>query len=75
MGALLANPQTAVILGDLMKNMMGGNTMMSSMGEMSPEMIQFMNNMRLNDVLKMAGNAVSMAAKLALNQALNQIRK
>ena len=75
MGALFANPQTAAILGDLMKNMMGANTMMSSMGQMSPEMMQFMNNMRLSDALKMAGNAFPMAAKLALNQALNQVKK
>ena len=75
MGALFANPQTAAILGDLMKNMMGANTMMSSMGQMSPEMMQFMNNMRLSDALKMAGDAFPMAAKLALNQALNQVKK
>ena len=75
MGALFANPETAAILGDLMKKMMGENSMMSSMGEMSPEMMQFMNNMRLNDALKMAGSAFPMAAKLALNQALNQVKK
>ena len=75
MGALFANPQTAAILGDLMKNMMGANAMMSSMGEMSPEMMQFMNNMRLSDALKMAGDAFPMEAKLALNQALNQVKK
>ena len=75
MGALFSNPQTAAILGDLMKNMMGANTMMNSMGEMSAEMKQFMNNMRLSDALKMAGDAFPMAAKLALNQALNQVKK
>ena len=75
MGALFANPQTAAILGDLMKNMMGSNSMMSSMGEMSPEMMQFMNNMRLSDALKMAGDAFPMEAKLKLNQALNAIKK
>ena len=58
-----------------MQNAMSGNAMMSSMGEMSEEMKGFMNNMRLNDMLKMAGDAVPMAFKLQLNQALNQIKK
>ena len=75
MGALFSNPQTAAILGQLMEKFMSGNAMMSSMGEMSAEMKQFMNNMRLSDALKMAGDAFPMAAKLALNQALNQIKK
>ena len=75
MGVLLANPETAAILGKQMQQMMGGNAMMSSMGEMSPEMVQFMNNMRLSDALKMGGDKVSMEAKLALNQALNKIKK
>lgn len=75
MGVLFANPETAAILGSLMQKMMGGNTMMSSMGKMSSEMMQFMNNMRPNDALKMAGDAFPMSAKLALNQALNNIKK
>ena len=74
-GVLRANPETAAILGKQMQQMMGGNAMMSSMGEMSPEMVQFMNNMRLSDALKMGGDKVSMEAKLALNQALNKIKK
>jgi len=75
MGALMDNPQTAAILGGLMQAFMSGNAMMSSMGEMSPEMMQFMRAMRLSDALKMAGDAVSMQMKLQLNQALNQIKK
>jgi len=75
MGALMDNPETAKILGGLMQAFMSGNSMMASMGEMSPEMMQFMRNMRLNDALKMAGDAVSMEMKLKLNQALNQIKK
>ena len=74
-GALLGNPQTAAILGGLFQKMMAGNNLMGSMGEMSPEMMQFMNNMRLNDALKMAGDKFPMAAKLQLNQALNAIKK
>ena len=73
-GVLMANPQCAAVLGGLMQGM-ANNTMMSSMGEMSEEMKGFMNNMRLNDMLKMAGAAVSMEMKLKLNQALNQIKK
>ena len=74
-GALLGNPQTAAILGGLFEKMMAGNNLMGSMGEMSPEMMNFMNNMRLNDALKMMGDKFPMAAKLQLNQALNAIKK
>ena len=75
MGALMDNPQTAAILGGLMQSFMSGSSLMGSMGEISPEMMQFMRNMRLNDALKMAGDAVSMEMKLKLNMALNQIKK
>jgi len=74
-GALLGNPQTAAILGGLFEKMMAGNNLMGSMGEMSPEMMNFMNNMRLNDALKMMGDKFPMAAKLQLNQALNAVKK
>ena len=75
MGVLFDNPQTAAILGNLMQGFMSGNAMMSSMGQMSEEMMGFMRNMRLSDALKMAGDAIPMAAKLSLNQALNAIKK
>ena len=75
MGALMDHPETAKILGGLMQGFMSGNAMMSSMGEMSEEMMSFMRNMRLSDALKMAGDAVSMEMKLQLNQALNQVKK
>ena len=75
MGALMDHPETAKILGGLMQGFMSGNAMMASMGEMSPEMMKFMRNMRLADALKMAGDAFPMAAKLQLNQALNAIKK
>ena len=76
MGALMENPETSKILGGLMQGFMsGGNAMMSSMGQMSEEMMGFMRAMRLSDALKMAGDKVSMEMKLKLNQALNQIKK
>ncbi len=75
MGDLMDNPQTAAILGGLMQGFMSGNSMMASMGEMSPEMMNFMRAMRLSDALKMAGDAVTMEMKLKLNLALNAIKK
>jgi len=75
MGVLMDHPQASVLLGNLMKSAMGENPMMASMGQMSEEMLGFMRNMRLNDMLKMAGAAISMEMKLKLNQALNQIKK
>ena len=52
-----------------------GSAMMSSMGEMSEEMMGFMKMMRLSYALKMAGDAVSLKTKLEINMALNQIKK
>ena len=76
MGDLMANPQTAALLGKMMEAMSSGApNVMSSMGEMSEEMMGFMRMMRLSDALKMAGDAVSMETKLMLNQALNRIKK
>ena len=76
MGDLMANPQTAALLAKMMEAMSsGGPNVMSSMGEMSEEMMGFMKMMRLSDALKMAGDAVSMKTKLEINQALNQIKK
>ncbi len=75
MGVLMADPRTAAILGNMMEKMsqgMGAGFDLSSMGE---EMLQFMNMMRLSDMLKMAGDMVPMEAKIALNQALTQIKK
>ena len=79
MGDLMANPQAAALLGKMMEAMAGGSgagsAMMSSMGEMSEEMMGFMRMMRLSDALKMAGDAVSLKTKLEINLALNQIKK
>jgi len=38
-------------------------------------MMGFMRAARLSDLLKMAGDSISLKDKLALNQALNQIKK
>ena len=79
MGDLMANPQAAALMGRMMAAASGGkgagSAMMSSMGEMSEEMMGFMRMMRLSDALKMAGDAVSLQMKLQINQALNQIKK
>ena len=76
MGVLMADPRTAAILDGMMKqvasSMGAGMVDMASMGE---EMMKFMNMMRLSDMLKMAGASVTMKDKLALNQALNAIKK
>ncbi len=75
-GTLMANPQCAAILGNLMQQVMGsmGGDMMG-MGQMSDDMMKMMNMMRLSDMLKMAGDKVPLEAKIALNEALIQIKK
>ena len=79
MGDLMANPEAAALMGQMMAAASGGSgagsAMMSSMGQMSEEMMGFMKMMRLSDALKMAGDAVSLKTKLEINMALNQIKK
>ena len=79
MGDLMAHPEASKLLGQMMAAMAGGggagSAMMSSMGQMSEEMMGFMKMMRLSDALKMAGDAVSLKTKLEINMALNQIKK
>ncbi len=76
-GVLMANPQTAAILGGLMQGMRRTSStgVAAGFGEMSEEMQGFMNMMRLSDMLKMAGDAMPQEAKLALNEALTKIKK
>ena len=75
MGALMDHPEAGKLLGKLMQEFMGGVGLLGTMGDISPEMMQFMRNMRLCDGMKMAGDSISMEMKLQLNMALNQIKK
>ena len=75
-GVLLANPETGKILGDLFaKIMAGAGSMMGEGMQMSDSMKEFMNMMRLSDMLKMMGPSFPMEAKLQLNEALTKIKK
>ena len=74
MGALMDHPEASKLLNNLLQAHMGSNAFVASMG-VSPELMTFMRNMRLNDALKMAGDSISMEMKLQLNLALNQIKK
>ena len=72
----MSNPETAAILGQTLARVMGSaGSLMSSDMEMGESMKEFMNMMRLSDMLKMYGGAVDAETKLALNQALTQIKK
>jgi len=73
-GVLMSNPETAAILGEALKTVMAGAGGMG-MGEMGESMKEFMNMMRLSDMLKMMGAGFPAEAKLALNEALTQIKK
>jgi len=75
-GVLLANPETAAIVTALLQKVMAGaGDMMGGGMEMGESMKEFMNMMRLNDMLKMMGPAFPAEAKLALNEALTKIKK
>ncbi len=74
-GVLMANPETAAILGNLMQGAMQGIGAMMDPANMGESMREFMNMMRLSDMLKMAGDAMPQEVKLALNEALTKIKK
>ena len=76
-GVLMANPETAAILGEAMKVAMAsaGSLMGEGMGQMSDAMKEFMAMMRLSDMLKMMGAGIPAEVKLQLNEALTKIKK
>ena len=75
-GVLMANPETAAILGEAMKAVMAGSSSMMGEGmEMGESMKEFMNMMRLSDMLKMMGAGIPAEVKLELNEALTKIKK
>ena len=72
----MSNPETAAILGETLVKVMGGaGSMMGEGMQMSDSMKEFMNMMRLSDMLKMMGAGIPAEVKLQLNQALTQIKK
>ena len=75
-GVLMGNSDTAAILGETLSKVMGGaGDLMGGGMEMGESMKEFMNMMRLSDMLKMLGGAFPAEAKLALNEALTKIKK
>ena len=75
-GVLMANPETAKILGETLAKVMGGaGGLMGGQMEMGESMKEFMNMMRLSDMLKMMGAGMPAEVKLALNEALTKIKK
>ena len=79
MGDLMANPQTAAILGKIMEKVKGSGamSMADSMGidMQSGPMADMLKIMRLSDMLKMAGKAVPAEFKHMLNDQLTKIKK
>ena len=53
----------------------GAGDLMGGAMEMGESMKEFMNMMRLSDMLKMMGAGFPAEAKLALNEALTKIKK
>jgi beta-galactosidase len=75
-GVLLANPETAAIVSETFKSLMSGaGSLMGSSMEMGESMKEFMNMMRLSDMLKMMGAGIPAEVKLQLNEALTKIKK
>jgi beta-galactosidase len=74
---LLANPETAAIVGEVLSAAMGSSTMSMADKTEDPDnpMQQFMMMMRLNNLLKMAGKAVTADMKRDLNEKLTKIKK
>ena len=75
-GVLMQNSETAKILGETLQKVMGGaGDLMGGNMEMGESMKEFMNMMRLSDMLKMMGAGIPAEVKLALNEALTKIKK
>ncbi len=78
MSVLMQNEQTAAILKEVMASAMksGAMAMVDGNGQgMGKEMQEFMNMMTLNNLLKMAGGAMTAEQKWELNERLNKIAK
>ena len=76
LGDLMANPQTAAILGKVMESVQSGSSMAASMGmDMTKgPMAEMFKIMRLSDMLKMVGK-VPAEFKHMLNDQLTKIKK
>ena len=73
----MANPEAAAAVQEIMAAVMGGSSfsMMDTVpGEDNP-MKDFFLLARLNNLLKMAGKAVTLEMKYELNEKLNKIKK
>ncbi|MGN0250946.1 MAG: glycoside hydrolase family 2 protein [Oliverpabstia sp.] len=74
---LMANPEAAAVVQEIMAAVMGGSAF--SMMDMAPDgdnpMKDFFLLARLNNLLKMAGKAVSSEMKYEINEKLNKIEK
>lgn len=69
---LMANSQTAAIIGDLIKGMGQGGAGMTMEGD---AMKEFMMMMRLSNMIKMAGKSFPAGLKRTLNEQLTKIKK
>ena len=75
MSTLMQNEQTAAILKEVLASAMKSSAMSMTDGGMGKEMQEFMNMMTLNNLLKMAGGAMTAEQKWELNERLNKIAK
>ncbi len=80
-GVLMENEHTAAIVGDLMQKVTSSSAMaeMAGGGQSTQggdnAMADLLNMMRLSDILKMAGSAITLEMKQQLNEALTKIKK
>ena len=76
-GVLTANPETAVVVQELMALISGSNASgIMNLETIGEEMQQFINMMTLANGLKMmGGDAVTAEMKFAINEKLNKIKK
>ena len=73
---LMANPETAAVVGPILAQAAGGTGALLDDVDMSNStMGDFMKMMRLSDMLQMAGAAMTIEQKVAINEALTRIKK
>lgn len=71
----MANPEAAKLVQEALLSTVGGGEDDAGLSALGADVLDYMNMMRLNDMLKMIAGSFPLEKKLALNNALIQIKK
>lgn len=74
-GVLMANTETAMIVQEALGSVMSGEEGAGDWSTLGADVLEYMNMMRLNDILKMFAGGFPADKKLQLNEILTKIKK